>query len=117
MIPKPEKYPDWATIDYYDAINKSNNVVEPTEGRKATGFVACAQAANNETNWLFRSINNWVKYLSVHRPDSFTVLTVPSAADRGAGAMIYVSDETSGAVIAFSDGTNWRRVTDRTIIS
>ena len=31
--------------------------------------------------------------------------------------MIYVSNESGGAVIAFSDGTNWRRVTDRAVIS
>lgn len=117
MIPKPDKYPDWATNDYYDPINKSHNVVEPTDARKAIGFVACAQAANNEVNYQFRYINDWIKFLDVHRPDSYTVATVPSAADKGAGAMIYVSDETGGAVIAFSDGTNWRRVTDRTIIS
>jgi len=51
------------------------------------------------------------------KPGSFTVLTVPSAAAAGAGAMIYVSDETGGAVLAFSDGTNWKRVTDRTTIA
>jgi hypothetical protein len=28
-----------------------------------------------------------------------------------------VSNETGGAVLAFSDGTNWRRVTDRNIIA
>lgn len=33
------------------------------------------------------------------------------------GQIIYVSNDTSGAVLAFSDGTNWRRVTDRNIIS
>jgi hypothetical protein len=31
--------------------------------------------------------------------------------------MIYVSNETGGAVPAFSDGAAWRRVTDRAIIS
>jgi hypothetical protein len=31
--------------------------------------------------------------------------------------LIYVSDEVGGAVPAFSDGTNWRRVTDRAIVS
>lgn len=31
--------------------------------------------------------------------------------------MVMVSDETGGRVPAFSDGTNWRRVTDRNIIS
>lgn len=46
---------------------------------------------------------------------SYTVGTLPSAAT--AGQMIYVSDESGGAVIAFSDGTNWRRVTDRNIVS
>jgi hypothetical protein len=48
---------------------------------------------------------------------SYTVATVPSAATAGAGAQIYVSNESGGAVTAFSDGTNWRRVTDRAIIS
>jgi hypothetical protein len=51
------------------------------------------------------------------RVGSFTVATVPSASGMGAGAIIYVSNETDGAVLAFSDGTNWRRVTDRAIIS
>lgn len=33
------------------------------------------------------------------------------------GGIIYVTDDVGGAVIAFSDGTNWRRVTDRAIIA
>ncbi len=48
---------------------------------------------------------------------SYTVATVPAAGSSGAGAMIYVSNETGGAVMAFSDGSNWRRMTDRAIIS
>ena len=46
---------------------------------------------------------------------TYTVSTLPSASI--AGGMIYVSDESGGAVMAFSDGTNWRRVTDRAIVS
>ena len=46
---------------------------------------------------------------------SYTVATLPAATT--AAQMIYVSDETGGAVPAFSDGTNWRRVTDRAIVS
>jgi hypothetical protein len=46
---------------------------------------------------------------------SFTVGTLPTA--NPAGQMVFVSDETGGAVMAFSDGTNWRRVTDRAIVS
>lgn len=48
---------------------------------------------------------------------SFAVAGVPSAASAGAGAMIYVTDESGGAVPAFSDGSDWRRVTDRAVIS
>ncbi len=48
---------------------------------------------------------------------SFTVATVPGASASGAGAMIFVSDESGGATPAFSDGANWRRVSDRAIVS
>lgn len=47
---------------------------------------------------------------------SYTVSTVPTASEY-TGGEIYVTDETGGAVPAFSDGMNWRRVTDRAIIS
>lgn len=51
------------------------------------------------------------------RLPSYTVAGAPSASAHGAGAMIYVSNESGGAVVAFSDGTNWLRVTDRAVIS
>lgn len=47
---------------------------------------------------------------------SYTVATLPTASDYEAH-MIYVSDETGGATVAFSDGTNWRRVQDRAVVS
>jgi hypothetical protein len=46
---------------------------------------------------------------------SYTTSTLPSAAI--AGAMIYVTNESGGPVPAFGDGTNWRRVTDRAIVT
>jgi hypothetical protein len=56
----------------------------------------------------------WTFSLPVGVP-SYTVAGVPSAAT--AALIIYVSNESGGAVLAFSDGTNWRRVTDRAVIS
>lgn len=47
---------------------------------------------------------------------SYTVSGVPAAAD-WEGHIIYVSNETGGKTIAFSDGTNWRRAQDRNVIS
>lgn len=44
-------------------------------------------------------------------------LTGDYAASLWSGAVIYVSNETGGTVLAFSDGTNWRRVTDRAVVS
>jgi Protein of unknown function (DUF2793) len=51
------------------------------------------------------------------RCGSFAKAALPNAATSGAGAMIYVPDDVGGAVLAFSDGTGWRRVTDRLVVA
>jgi hypothetical protein len=48
---------------------------------------------------------------------AFTLAALPDAATAGPGAIVYVSDESGGAVPAFSDGSDWRRITDRAIAS
>jgi len=41
---------------------------------------------------------------------TYTVLTAPSASAAGAGTLIYVSNGAGGQpILAFSDGTNWKR--------
>jgi hypothetical protein len=41
---------------------------------------------------------------------TYTVASAPSASDAGAGTVIYVSNGAAGsAILAFSDGTNWKR--------
>lgn len=73
-----------------------------------------------------RDIVDWVRGL-LRQPvslPSYTVTGLPSAAEWFSGvavgaksALIFVSNESGGAVPAFTDGTNWRRVTDRAIVS
>lgn len=46
----------------------------------------------------------------------YLVAALPTASNYE-GHTIYVSDETGGATLAFSDGTNWRRAQDRAIVS
>lgn len=46
----------------------------------------------------------------------YTVATLPSAADN-VRCWIWVSDETGGATAAISDGTSWRRMQDRAVVS
>lgn len=48
---------------------------------------------------------------------SYTVAQATSLTGIATGTMIYVTNETGGAVPAFYDGTNFRRVTDRNVIS
>lgn len=75
---------------------------------------------------MMRDIVEWVRALGKQpaRIPSYTVATLPSAsewysaqAQLGHSALIFVSNESGGAVPAFTDGTNWRRVTDRVIVS
>ncbi len=73
-------------------------------------------ASGYVTQPLSLTTKEWVEALfavPVKFP-SYTVATLPTAT---AAQQIYVSDETGGAVMAFSDGTNWRRCTDRVIVS
>lgn len=46
---------------------------------------------------------------------NYTTSTLPSASI--VGSMIFVTNESGGSVPAFADGTNWRRVTDRAIVT
>jgi len=68
----------------------------------------------HEKHMLF--LKEIVRVLEILELASYEVATVPSAAEH-TPALIYVSDEAGGATIAFSDGTNWRRTSDRAIIS
>lgn len=56
------------------------------------------------------------------QPDSLilptkTVAQLANLSANPAAQFVYCSDESGGSVPAFSDGTNWRRVTDRQIVS
>lgn len=52
----------------------------------------------------------------IFQAPTYTVASKPSAATYPRG-LIYVSNEAGGATLAFSDGTNWRRVQDRAVVS
>jgi hypothetical protein len=64
-----------------------------------------------------RIFGNRIENLFPSIMQSYTVTGVPTPDTALIGGMIYVTNETGGAVPAFCDGTNWRRVTDRAIIS
>ncbi len=46
---------------------------------------------------------------------NYSKAALPSASVPG--TLIYVTDEVAGAIPAYADGTNWRRISDRAIVS
>ena len=51
---------------------------------------------------------------------AYSVNNLPNAADYYHAERMYfigVNDETGGVTLAYSDGTNWRRVQDRAVVS
>jgi hypothetical protein len=119
MTDRPEKYPYWAMSDIVDDVSKQNNVTEPPEIKKQSGWAYRDKGARNWFNWLGRTTANWIEYLdtNTNKIQNFTVATLPSPSLKGSGSMAYVSDDPDGAVLVFSDGINWRRVSDRKIVS
>ena len=51
------------------------------------------------------------------RVPSLAKAQLPAAAAAGAGALVHVTDDIGGAVLAFCDGSTWRRVTDRLVVA
>ena len=47
---------------------------------------------------------------------TYTVATLPSAETYPRG-VVYVSDQSTGAELAFSDGTDWRICSTRAVVS
>jgi hypothetical protein len=70
-------------------------------------------------NRIYGRIGNYVFGLN-----GLSKANLPNAADWGSNiptmpfsGIVYVYDEVGGPTLAFSDGTNWRRVQDRNIVS
>jgi|TARA_R110000772_G_scaffold9606_1_gene31449 hypothetical protein len=63
--------------------------------------------ANTTFSGPVTSTNGFIGDITV---PSYTVANAPSAATAGAGTVVYISNGAAGsAILAFSDGTNWKR--------
>lgn len=71
--------------------------------------------ADDELEFMTRQSAGAFYFTRPIRAASYAKAALPSAAL--VGQMIYVTDDVGGAVLAFSDGTNWLRVTDRAVVS
>lgn len=89
-------------------------VAKPSHGQKLVNDDQAADVLQIWFDELESQLNMNLLGARVQLP-SYTVATLPAASP--AGGQIYVTDETGGSVSAESDGTNWRRSTDRAIVS
>lgn len=73
---------------------------------------------------LYQDWKKWasalVQQLSLRQPQSvvlteFLVANLPNVSP--GGQIIFVPDEAGGPVMAYSDGTDWRRVSDGAVVS
>ncbi len=62
------------------------------------------------------SLRAGIEYQGPLTLPAYTVATLPTASDWD-NSLVSVSDESGGKTLAFSDGTNWRRVQDRNVVS
>ena len=83
---------------------------------KAGDSLIASTQMQNYLDEIEQKINDSLLGDSVELP-SYTVATLPAVPAVTRPGLIFVSDETGGAVPAFSDGSSWRRVTDRVIVS
>jgi hypothetical protein len=97
----------------FTAVNVGH-ASDTTIARSAAGVVT----VEGQTVPTLNLAHTWTLAQTFSAPPvvpSYTVAGVPSASP--AAQIAYISNEAGGAVLAFSDGTNWRRVTDRAIVS
>ena len=104
---------------YISLPNSGNGRLLSLGKDSADDFAVSFDSLPGSTNRAFRIARSTLQtqFDAAPKLPSFTVAGVPSASTYGAGSLIYVSNESGGACVAFSDGTNWRRVTDRAVVS
>lgn len=107
----------WKDVD--DVLDIYTTATLPAVGSSTKGWVVY----NDTTDFLAVFSGTEWDVIRTHDPSlvnyqlpSYTVSTLPSAATN-VRCTIYVSNESGGATPAFSDGTNWRRFSDRAVVS
>ena len=90
MVSKPTLLPKWAENDVVDPQSGQNNVLEPPEEKKLSGWDRLEYPPRNWFNWLGRQSYRWLNWLK--QQEEQAVVT------NGAGLVLFPSDP---AIITF----------------
>jgi len=86
--------------------------IPPLNGTSASEI---QQWARQVSQAVEKTLAGLVADINMSPVRAYTVSALPSPTETK--RVIFVSDETGGAVLAFNDGQVWRRVTDRAVVS
>lgn len=126
MVQRPDKIPFVAKIQEFETG------IDPETGKESQGWnrpdsipelltdkgIAINKGlSRGDYNYLQYYNALWIEYLDERTSRAYTDTTKPSASTRPAGSTIYISNVDTGGCIVFSDGTNWRKVKDNSIVA
>lgn len=114
---RPEVLPSWCTVPVNETITFTDpvsgktqtirqlNIAEPNNIIKQSGFVQDSAVVEQDLNWLFNTICNWIAYLdsSLNQIQHYAKSDLPKAKDN-IGKLVFVTDNKS---LAISNGANW----------
>lgn len=87
-------------------------ITEPVTSSEDLGFITDPFSSSYNLGQVVEGGLLWPEQLKL---PPYGVSSLPSASIPG--CMIFVTDASGGSIPAFSDGTNWRRVDDRSIVT
>jgi len=90
-------------------------VTEPVQVAEDLGLVT--ELVDEEYDLESLLITNQLLYPTQLVLPSYTVAELGNVSTSPAGQFVFCTDETGGAIPAYSDGSNWRRVSDRAIVT
>jgi hypothetical protein len=109
MATRPTKFPEWARLDQPDPVYGVNNVEEPPEAMKDSGWQYKQKPPSNWFNWLHRLYYQWIEYLDekISLSYGFTTgdvkLTYKKTADEG---FLMLDDTTIGNTLSGATHAN-----------
>jgi hypothetical protein len=134
MTDRPTNLLIWAQIKQFQTkeissgvfvsgYNKKNLQTDPNLPNNVVyGFDIDEGVERGDLNELFYQITTARNYLveRCNRPEQYTNSTKPTPNDIargfGPGSMIYISNVDTGGCVVFSDGSNWRKIKDNSIV-
>lgn len=91
------------------------NGVDPIRVMANTPVTSVGGSFTRDGLNAYQSLVDAITTLSGRMAGTYTVATLPAPGN--GGSMVFVSDAAGGAVMAYDDGTTWRRVHDNSVVS